>query len=69
MRSSHRLPEFSHQRLDVAEDRLHILLQFLQQLARIAMLGGLAAFGAVARGGEVPILARDGGGVGLGSRS
>jgi hypothetical protein len=38
-------------------------LQFLQQLARVAVLRRLAAFGPIAGGGEVKILALDSGGI------
>ena len=54
------LPEFRRQSFDIAKDRRHILLQFLQQLARVAVLRRLAALGPVAGGGEVPVLVLDG---------
>jgi hypothetical protein len=58
------LPKLRRERLDVRKNLRHILLQFLQQLARVAVLNRLAALGPIARGGEVPILALNGGCIG-----
>jgi hypothetical protein len=59
MSSRGRCSQFNGERVDVGEDRGGFIPQFGEQLARVAVLSGLTAFRAIARGGQVPILSLD----------
>jgi hypothetical protein len=51
------------ERLEIPENHTDVLLQFFQELARIAMNRRVAAFRPVARRAQIPALALDGPGV------